>query len=145
MVCARPAGYEEQKRAMEDTLLLALRHPEVYADIARGTRARYASNRPRAILFEGPPGCGKTTSARRARRPHPDRPRVPRVVPRCCVTSQLMPWIKDEVVIFFSLGGGQHEPPAGPRNRTWCQQSACLRHGSTVVFAGILMCKTCAG
>ncbi len=51
---------------MEDTLLLALRHPEVYADIARGTRARYASNRPRAILFEGPPGCGKTTSARRA-------------------------------------------------------------------------------
>ena len=58
------AGYEEQKRAMEDTLLLALRHPDVYADIARGTRARYASNRPRAILFEGPPGCGKTTSAR---------------------------------------------------------------------------------
>jgi len=31
MVCVRPAGYEE--RAMEDTLLLALRHPEVYADI----------------------------------------------------------------------------------------------------------------
>ena len=58
------AGYEEQKRAMEDTLLLALRHPDVYADIARGTRTRYASNRPRAILFEGPPGCGKTTSAR---------------------------------------------------------------------------------
>lgn len=57
-------GYEEQKRAMEDTLLLALRHPDVYADIARGTRTRYASNRPRAILFEGPPGCGKTTSAR---------------------------------------------------------------------------------
>ena len=49
---------------MEDTLLLALRHPDVYADIARGTRTRYASNRPRAILFEGPPGCGKTTSAR---------------------------------------------------------------------------------
>ncbi len=26
-----------QKRAMEDTLLLALRHPEVYADIAHPT------------------------------------------------------------------------------------------------------------
>ena len=49
---------------MEDTLLLALRHPDVYADIARGTRTRFASNCPRAVLFEGPPGCGKTTSAR---------------------------------------------------------------------------------
>ncbi len=115
MVCARPAGYEEQKRAMEDTLLLALRHPEVYADIARGTRARYASNRPRAILFEGPPGCGKTTSARRARRPHPDRPRVPRVVPICCVTSQLMPWIKDEVVFFsvWAEGSMSRQPGRG--------------------------------
>ena len=64
---ARRAGYEDQKRQIEDIILLALLHPEVYEDIARATRARPAESvRPRAVLFEGPPGCGKTTSARRA-------------------------------------------------------------------------------
>ena len=58
------AGYEEQKARIEDTLLLALKHPEVFDEIARGTRKHYSSNCPRAVLFEGPPGCGKTSSAR---------------------------------------------------------------------------------
>ena len=58
------AGYEQQKAAIEDTLLLALQHPDVFDEVARGTRKHFASNRPRAVLFEGPPGCGKTTSAR---------------------------------------------------------------------------------
>nr|XP_004293327.2 PREDICTED: probable 26S protease regulatory subunit 10B isoform X1 [Fragaria vesca subsp. vesca] len=58
------AGYDLQKRQIEDTILLALLSPETYDDIARGTRRKYESNRPRAVLFEGPPGTGKTSSAR---------------------------------------------------------------------------------
>ncbi|KAG8385785.1 hypothetical protein BUALT_Bualt03G0081400 [Buddleja alternifolia] len=58
------AGYDNQKREIEDTILLALKSPEVYDDIARGTRCKFESNRPRAVLFEGPPGTGKTSCAR---------------------------------------------------------------------------------
>ncbi|KAL5729839.1 hypothetical protein ACHQM5_002735 [Ranunculus cassubicifolius] len=49
------AGYEQQKREVEDTILLALHSPKIYDDIAKGTRRKYESNRPRAVLFEGPP------------------------------------------------------------------------------------------
>lgn len=43
-------------REIEDTILLALKNPDVYDKIARGTRCRFETNRPRAVLFEGPPG-----------------------------------------------------------------------------------------
>lgn len=58
------AGYEKQKRAIEDTILLALSYPEIYDEITQNTRMKHEPNRPKAILFEGPPGTGKTTSAK---------------------------------------------------------------------------------
>jgi SpoVK/Ycf46/Vps4 family AAA+-type ATPase len=58
------AGYENVKRSIEDTILLGLTHGEVYDQITAGTRMKHETNRPKAVLFEGPPGCGKTTSAK---------------------------------------------------------------------------------
>lgn len=57
-------GYEQQKRDIEDTILLSLTYPEVYDTITQNTRVRFEHNRPKAVLFEGPPGTGKTTSAK---------------------------------------------------------------------------------
>lgn len=58
------AGYESQKRLIEDSILLSLTHGEIYDKISQNTRVKFEVNRPKAILFEGPPGCGKTTSAK---------------------------------------------------------------------------------
>lgn len=58
------AGYDKVKRSIEDTILLSLTNGDVYDKITQLTRMKNETNRPKCVLFEGPPGCGKTTSAR---------------------------------------------------------------------------------
>ena len=58
-------GVDHIKEEVEDTVMLALTHPALYQEVLAGTRgaAGARTNRPRAVLFEGPPGCGKTSMA----------------------------------------------------------------------------------
>jgi len=58
------AGYEEMKRKIRESIILPFENPGIYDSIARLTRRTFESNRPRAILFEGAPGVGKTTVAK---------------------------------------------------------------------------------
>ncbi len=58
------AGYSDTKRKIRESVILPLKNPDIYDSIAGMTRKVAESNRPRAILFEGPPGVGKTTAAR---------------------------------------------------------------------------------
>ena len=52
------AGYSDVKRLIEDAVIAAYLHGDVYDDIVRKTRVTFESNRPSAILLEGPPGTG---------------------------------------------------------------------------------------
>lgn len=50
------AGYENVKNDIEETVVNSLKYPELYDNIAKNTRVTSESNRPKAILLEGPPG-----------------------------------------------------------------------------------------
>ncbi len=58
------AGYADIKRKIKESIILPVQNPDVYDTIAGMTRKSFETNRPKAILFEGPPGVGKTTAAR---------------------------------------------------------------------------------
>jgi hypothetical protein len=58
------AGYAEEKAAIQESVVLPLKHPELYEGIVRATRKRFESVLPRAVLLTGLPGCGKTSAAR---------------------------------------------------------------------------------
>ena len=58
------AGSAEVHRSLEESLLLPLLHPEVYEEVMKGTRRQAVAPHAKAILFTGPPGCGKTSTAR---------------------------------------------------------------------------------
>jgi ATP-dependent 26S proteasome regulatory subunit len=57
-------GYDKVKQEIYESLILPLKNPDAFLNISNLTRKFPTSNRPRAVLFEGEPGVGKTTMAK---------------------------------------------------------------------------------
>lgn len=57
-------GYEGVKKQIQESIIMPLKHPNLFQEIHSLTRKNPESLKPRAVLFEGEPGVGKTTMAR---------------------------------------------------------------------------------
>ncbi|MBE7411753.1 MAG: AAA family ATPase [Leptospiraceae bacterium] len=58
------AGYENVKREILESIIFPIQNPSLFDEMTKLTRKFPAKNRPRAVLFEGDPGVGKTTMAK---------------------------------------------------------------------------------
>lgn len=57
-------GYDSVKEQILESLVFPLRRPEPFLEITKLTRQKPTGNLPRAVLFEGEPGVGKTSMAK---------------------------------------------------------------------------------